>query len=174
MEKLTMVKRRLKHALHAMEPAGSIPAIHKADQVTVCFVQTSGIFVKLETNRFGLGIRLLFLSSFWKSNIEFQEGSHHVGLIRKISRRRKNTKEKEDVSSFFDSLAVSTDTESLGGAAPGGGSGGSSCSSPEHPTVARRPSLTSSRGPPVQQERALFNSSFSHEHKRHYVYKVGR
>ena len=32
-EKLTMVKRRLKHALHAMEPAGSIPAIHKADQV---------------------------------------------------------------------------------------------------------------------------------------------
>ena len=32
-EKITMVKRRLKHALHAMEPAGSIPAIHKADQV---------------------------------------------------------------------------------------------------------------------------------------------
>lgn len=32
-EKLSMVKRRLKHALHAMEPAGSIPAIHKADRV---------------------------------------------------------------------------------------------------------------------------------------------
>ena len=32
-EKLTIVKRRLKHALHAMDPAGSIPAIHKADKV---------------------------------------------------------------------------------------------------------------------------------------------
>ena len=32
-EKLTLVKRRLKHALHAMDPAGSIPAIHKADKV---------------------------------------------------------------------------------------------------------------------------------------------
>ena len=98
----------------------------------------------------------------------FQEGEHS-GLLGKISLRRKTPKssvsDKEDVavvSSTFSGSVSATDKGSLAvdvGEAVGGGGGtttggsGSTCSSPEHPTVAKRPSLTSSRGPPIQQGR---------------------
>ncbi len=143
MEKLSQVRRRLRHAINVMDPAGSIPAAHRADRPE--HEHSSGILHgivsgrkssrKGSTNEEEKGSKSVFYQFSGESGDETSGGGVDDG--------RGNTLAGKSIFYSQDELSSPAKSKSSGD--------GSACSSPEHPTVAKRPSLTSSRGPPVQE-----------------------